>query len=157
MMKLRSCSTSLGFSLLVSLLPALARAECFPIEKAPLDADCVVMPYGQQRGVWFRLDKAEEFRQLKLAEPELKRQIALYESTRATLAASALDYKAAYGKQVEVTTATLEINEKLVSEARRSREAAAEAADETDAWYRSPFLWFGAGAVAALGGVILLK
>lgn len=163
-MKLHGCLTKLVssaiiFSVIFSTLPA--RADCYTIDNAPLDAECVVMPFGSARGVWFRLDKADALRKMKLESVELKRQISLYEKQVEELESSSEKYAAAYSSQVEATKSMESINAALVSAAAESKRAEAAAKEKLSVWYRSPALWFGGGVVltvsAGIVGILLSK
>src|SRR5690606_29515722 len=125
-----------------------ANAQCVTVESAPLDADCVVMPFGDQRGVWFRLDKADELRRARLEAVELRTLTEKLERL-ATLRGDQLElYRLASAERQLSLKSALDVNERLTAVARRAREERDAAVASADAWYRSPFLWFGAGAVA---------
>ena len=136
-------------ALAVLLVGAPARAECFTLATAPLDADCVVMAHGETRGVWFRLDKADELRKLSLEAPELRLQVAKQDDAlrlrdeQVGLFRESIAIQRTVAEQLKVEAET------LVRTARRANADATEARAERDAWYRSPYLWFAAGAIVS--------
>lgn len=130
---------------LALLLPATAHAECYTIDKAPLDAECVVMTHGSVQGVWLRLDKADELRKLKLESAELELRLDKQDKLIATLEDQSQLLHRAVDTQGLVVTDLKKENELLV---RQKNDAVADARDaraSADAWYRSPWLWFGVG------------
>jgi hypothetical protein len=135
-----------------------ASAECFTLANAPLDADCVVMPHGTTRGVWFRLDKASELRQLALEAPELRLQ-----ASKALEAVKLRDgqvvlYLGAIDAQRQAVESLKVANVLLVRQANDARGAALKAQDELSAWYRSPVLWFGVGVISSVvAGVAIVQ
>ena len=137
--------------------PLPAHAKCYTIEKAPLDADCVIMPFGSTRGVWFRLSKAEELRKLTLIVPELKLQIGEYEKTLALRDSQVSDLRGALDAQKKAGDLLKKSNAVLVRDANRAKREREEAEAALNAWYRSPFLWTGVGALLAIlvGGVAI--
>ena len=133
-----------------------AGAKCYPIDKAPLDADCVVMPHGSQRGVWFRLDKADELRRLNLIIPELRGQVGRYEELMKLRDSQLTDLRGALGAHKRAGELLKTTNATLVKDARRARDERDKAQAALGAWYRSPFLWFGVGTLVSIvvGGLV---
>ena len=130
-------------ALVVFLLP-LRAAACETEVNATPSSECVVMKRGEERGVWFRLDVADELRRFKLEVPELRNQVALLQRQAVLRTAQVEELKLALGLRVEVANELTKINAKLVEDARRARE-------EGSSWTRSPFLWLGVGSLATFG------
>lgn len=154
MLRLPLASLMLAFSLL-----SFQAFACDTIESARLDSECVAMPYGQQPGVWFRLDRAEALRQAALSFKPL--------TDRAEAAEGGLTVRAA--QVVDLTKAVA-----LLQEAGQAKDVqldfwkgtaaaatAAEAKARKDAerrWYERPALWSSLGATAGgFAGCVLAK
>lgn len=119
---------------------------CTTFAEATESSTCVVMRRGNIRGVWLTLERSEMLRKEHLALPELQHQLELRQKElEKALEASKL-YKAAADKRADIQV-TLE---KQLKESQLSESKAIERAD---AWWRSPLLWLGVGAV--LGGTVV--
>lgn len=159
----------LGFGRLVSFIVLLAfvtsttpaLAKCWDISDAPLDADCVVMPYGEQRGVWFSLDRADEIRRMKLKQPELELQISELEKITELRDQQVKKLTQANEAQVRATDELKGVNVLLVKEKNQAERNLEKEIAKRKAWYRSPYFWFGTGVVTTLlagaGLVYLVK
>ena len=128
---------------------AVGHAECYTIEEAPLDAECVVMRYGDARGVWLREDAAVRLRDATAERDELRVQVDAYTRVDARRAAqvvllesAARDYRVALHEQRSATDAALEQAAESDRDAARAR-----------AWWRHPAIWFGIGVVST-GAVV---
>lgn len=148
MMKWLSCFLIVAFSLTVA---APASAECVTVLEARLDSDCIVMQYGSQRGVWFRLDKADALRRAYVIAPELQLQLDAYQEAMDLRDGQLSDLRSSIQAHKEIQ-ATLKRNSALLTsralEAERVRD---EALKKQRSWHRSPFLWFGTGVLATVG------
>jgi hypothetical protein len=141
-------SLIVSLMLVSSLLAARGAAACDTIETARLDSDCIVMPYGGQAGVWFRLNKAEVLRQASLsiapltARAEAAEALATLQTGRAEdlTKASALLQDALKAKDVQIDWFRAD------SQAARAAEAQTKA-EADNRW--SAGTWFGLGAGAA--------
>jgi hypothetical protein len=131
------------------LASPLAGAECFDAESAPVGADCVVMDRDETRGVWFALPLASSLRISHLKVPELEKQIAKLEEAEMAQRDQVALYVRAAEEQKKIVSVIDGQNQLLTSRAHRAEE-------ELDAWYRSPWLWFGAGvALTITTGVVV--
>lgn len=138
-------------------LPAPALA-CETVETARLDSECVVMPRGELRGVWFRLDKADELRRASLELAETRQQVTWYQKLSDIRDEQTVAYTQALDERRAALQAVQKVNELLVSDARQAREERDKAKAELGKWYRSPFLWVSVGvAVTLAGGAVAAK
>jgi len=159
----------LGFRRFVSLVTLLvftlgalpASAKCYEISEAPLDADCVVMSHGSQRGVWFRLDKADELRKLKLKQPELELQVFELEKIVTLRTQQVKELSQAMDSQSSALATMKVTNNLLVKQKNQTDRDLKAEIEKRQAWYRSPYLWFGVGVATTLaagaGLVYLVK
>jgi len=136
--------------LVCSLIALSANAECKTVAEARLDDDCVVMQFGEQSGVWFRLDKAEMLRKAWTELPELRLQASKYGVLLQQRDAQLSLYREAAREYKGVIRDLKEVNKYLVTETREAREERNKARAALNAWYRSPFLWFGSGVVVTV-------
>lgn len=122
----------------------LAHAECIVegANAAPLP-ECVVMKHGTQRGVWFALKSASVLEQNTRKLPELQKQVSELEAEAA-----------AQVRQIElfkgVVRETVGANSSLTAENEALQRQVLDAQSSRDAWYRSPWLWFGAGVATTV-------
>lgn len=127
-----------------------ASAECFTLLDAPLDAECVVMPFGDQRGVWLRLDVADEVRRERLELAELRIQNdALTEIANRRNQQVELLRAAVTEHQTATDAAVVDAGKSRVERDRLER--------EMKRWYRHPALWFGGGVMVSITSAVLLK
>jgi chromosome segregation ATPase len=123
---------------------SIAHAECIVegADAAPLP-ECVVMKRGTQRGVWFSLKSASVLEQNTQKLPELKKQVTELEAETT-----------GYVKQIELykgaVKETVAVNSSLTAENEALQHQVIEAQSSRDAWYRSPWLWFGAGVATTV-------
>ncbi len=119
------------------------------------------MEYGEQRGVWFRLDKAEQLRSAWVLLPELAKQTALYQETLSLREEQVEDLRGSIAAHVEVEATLKRNNELLVGQKLDAERERDEALKKSMAWHRNPALWFGVGVVTTVGAgvvtAILLK
>jgi hypothetical protein len=132
-----------------------ARA-CDEAAKARPDSSCVVLDRQGVKGVWFRLDEANELRNAVRLIPELNLQIQKY---------SDLDKK--HSDEVEALRGALTLRQlandelkaevaKAVQTAREAQDEAAAAREDLGRWWRSPIVWLSVGALAgALVGIAI--
>ena len=139
---------SVAFSLAAagSLATLTARADCVPVSQATPDSSCVVLARDGQRGVWLSLSEADrrslETEALAAVRVALEKQRTL---TSLRESEAKLWQRAATERKAQADAAGAEAT------AARSDAAKAQAALEASgAWYRSPWVWLGAGLV--LGG-----
>lgn len=149
---MRSRITSIVLILFLALCAPRKAAACDTVENAGLDSTCVVMPFQGRQGVWFDVSTADELRRLRLQVPELQLQLEDFNQIE-LIRESQLD---SMRQAVSLQQGANELLKKTVManvrDAREAREDAAEAREELNAWYRSPWLWSVAGAV--LGGTV---
>ncbi len=142
----------------LATLPTLA---CETEATAKPDSDCVVQARAQIRGVWFRLDKAEELRKAYDEIPELRLQINTYDQLIKIRDVQLAGYREASAARKSVSADLQAANTVLSRDAARARKERDEAIASRDAWYRSPFLWTGVGVVLTVAtgatAVFLLK
>ena len=123
--------------------PNIARA-CDTPSEATAESTCVVLKRDEIPGVWFNLATADDLRKLKLEMPELRLQVTGLEAKIITRDSQLTDYREVV-RLKDVSLATSDKNMKAFSRRARKAEAA------LDAWYRSPYLWAGIGAVTTVG------
>ncbi len=132
---------------LFTLMPSLVRAECVSLSKATAKATCVVMRVEGQQGVWFVLPVADELRKLKLEVPELHLQITKLEVALHSEKLSADAFlAAAETRRIALMASEASLDKALALSAKVEKDASA--------WYRSPWLWFSAGALLSGAAVI---
>ena len=148
MKKWLSCFLAAAFSLTAA---RPASAECVTVLEARLDSDCVVMEYGEQRGVWFRLDKADELRRAYVLVPELRLQIDAYQEALELRDSQVDDLRGSIQAHKDVQTTLERSNALLTSRALEAERARDEVLRKQRAWYRSPFFWFGTGVLTTVG------
>ncbi len=149
-MKKSHASLASSICSLLILVPSLARGECFEQASAPAQADCVVMPRGEMRGVWFSLEAAIKLQQSHLKLPEMEALVSQLEEVN-TLKGEELElYKGVIAEHEQVKS-SLEVQ--ATDLARRLTRA--EMA--RDAWHRSPWLWLGIGVGATLAAGVTLN
>ena len=116
---------------------------CDDLATARLDSSCVVLPYGAQRGVWFRDDAAEDLHRLVL----VGRQDAVRADAAEALAVLRYEqYEQARHAADLLTTARLE-DSRAIAAYRQQVEADAARSRSV---LHSPWLWATVGA--AVGG-----
>lgn len=122
----------------------LAHAECIVegANAAPLP-ECVVMKRGTRRGIWFSLASASVLERNTRMLPELEKQVSELEAGAAAQVRQIELYKGAIKE-------TIGINGSLVAENEALQHQVIEAQSTRDAWYRSPWLWFGAGVATTV-------
>lgn len=144
------------FLTLCSPLKALA---CDTVQTATLESTCVVMAIQGRPGVWFDLTTADTLRRAKLEAPELRLQVekfSLVEKKREAQVHALMEATALRREAADMLKASIDAS---VKDAREARQEAAEAHEELNAWYRSPWLWGVTGAVlgGALAGWLIAK
>jgi|WetSurMetagenome_2_1015567.scaffolds.fasta_scaffold152352_2 hypothetical protein len=143
MRKLPLVSLMLAFSLV-----AARAAACDTIETARLDSDCIVMPYGGQPGVWFRLDKAEGLRQASLSITPLTARAEAAEALATLQAGRAEDLARASTLLRDALQAKDAQIDWFRADSQAARAAEAQTKAEADKRW-SAGTWFGLGAGAA--------
>lgn len=134
------------------VLPSVAMA-CETADDAKPDSECVVMEREGVRGVWFNLPAATEIARLKESVPVLQEQIEKLEEIGVIRGDQAVLYARAAAGMAETLKEERTATAVIVKAKRRALKERDAAREELGAWYRSPWLWFGAGvAVTALGG-----
>lgn len=118
------------------------------------DSECVVMPRGQARGVWFTLDVANTLRKEHELLPELQLQLKSYAELNQIRDQQVAGLKEADALRKDVSQKLLDTTAALARDAERARQERDKAKDELDAWYRSPFLWTGVGVLATVATVV---
>jgi len=152
----RSIPKKTAIALLSILVPIRAYA-CETEATARPDSECVVMQRGGIRGVWFRLDVADELRRMKLEFPELRIQTEKQSEVLALRESQVIYLRQALDAHEKALAEVKSANEILSRDAARARQERDEAKAELGAWYRSPILWTAIGSGATLGGGFLLK
>jgi hypothetical protein len=115
------------------------------------------MKHGEQRGVWFRLNKADELRRASGELGEARKQLGWYDRLDKVRDGQVVAYTSALDERRAALVAVQEVNSVLVRDARRARGERDAAKAELGRWYRSPVLWVTVGIVATLvaGGITL--
>jgi hypothetical protein len=151
--------TSLAVALAVLIAtPRVARAECFVELDAPDDAACVVTRWKERAGVWFDLNSAERIRQLEEEAPHLRDQALLLETTVALREEQIRLYVDALQQHEQSSEEHRRVRELLERETLEARTRQLEEERRSNAWYRSPILWFSVGVVGAVAaGFALTK
>lgn len=151
MMRLLICLVILA----CNCAPAVAFA-CDNSSEATPDSACVVLDREGVKGVWFRLDRADELRRVHLEVPELRLQIKGLEQRGAARDFQLKNYREVVQlKQQSIDKAMANMGA-FAKQAREAREGEQDAMDALHAWYRSPVLWAGIGAGIVVGIVVAL-
>lgn len=144
-------------SLLLGLCAPVTAFGCDTVATATLESTCVVLEREGRRGVWFSLDKAQELRKGALEIPQLRLQLQTHDELEAKRTEQVIQLTAANAERKSAMVALESTNAAHVADARRAREDASQARAELDRWYRSPWVWFGAGiASGALAAVMIV-
>lgn len=128
---------------------ANARADCVETSEATAQSTCVVYTLNGVRGVWFRLDVADEVRRIRLEVPELRLQVTRLTGIDEVQTARVEMYREAATERREALT----LAEAQIDAGLRREHALRE---EVTAWYRAPALWFAIGVVVTAGSGVAL-
>lgn len=133
-----------------SLVAFTARADCVPSSQATPDSSCVVLARDGQRGVWLSLPEADrrsqETEALATVRAALEKQRVL---TNLRVTEAELWQQAATERKAQADAAGIEAKAARLDAVQAQHDLEAERAS-AGAWYRSPWVWLGAGLV--LGG-----
>ncbi len=132
-------------ALVCSLLIAPRASACDTAATATADSTCVVLARDGYRGVWFDLATANALRIDHDKVPPLEKLAADTKAALDLRSAQSGQLSAAYAAEQTAQVAAMKAYEKAQAEA-----------DAAHAWYRSPLLWFGVGAVLGAGAVTVL-
>lgn len=156
MTKSQLFSLTLACSLIAGLCAPLTAFGCDTVETSTLKSTCVVMEREGHRGVWFSLDRAQVLRAGSLELPQLRLQIETYERLEGKRAGQVTQLTAANTERKAAMAFLQSTIVAHVADTRRAREDAARAREELDRWYRSPWVWFGAGIASGAFAAVLI-
>lgn len=144
-----------AFSLALPLLcgPIFPRCvlACDTASDATPDSDCVVMERSGVKGVWLNLERADEYRKLRLAEPELKLQIDLAGRRQTILEWQIEQYSEVLSLDEANLAAVKESLETMAQTTAAAKVAENKAREELNVWYRNPAIWAAFGALVVVG------